>query len=504
MDRQKLIETINKNVSLNAAAWGNLYHGKTYVVASIHIETFYKTKRGAEGYIKRQKNISYYDEMTFSMVNCGDGLQVFEIRENELKDFKTDCYVWYWELKNTWSKGWYYDDVLHMLDQYNVTENVKKFVTDLIEQLKNESGFPIIDEYEIIDNEQENSITDNKENPDNKNAIKENKKDHKEITVTADKENHEKKDKEINITYKLNEEKNGVEIYFSDKPDQKILESLKANGFRWSRYKKCWYAKQNENTISLAKNLASGKVNKDNVTYPEIEIDDIKNYTIPQELIRRENNSNWIFRTKEIDWEKELHATLKRYQDQVVDLLQKTDNEQIIYMLKKSLQRFKKKYYQNMIKRLENRANNPHWAVTGRAGRNMRKYQKANDRYDDLLGEAVRLQKDIEKRINQYANMIKEEKRKQEEREIKKAIENNTLQLEFQTKTKEFEFMGMKEKKRVYQCDQYWTCRLWGCYRIFKDDKEIHSLKSYEKLSDAKKYILFLIAKDREKEQKVS
>ena len=38
----------------------------------------------------------------------------------------------------------------------------------------------------------------------------------------------------------INKEKNGVEIYFDEKPEQIILNSLKANKFRWSRYNKCW------------------------------------------------------------------------------------------------------------------------------------------------------------------------------------------------------------------------------------------------------------------------
>ncbi|UJG57271.1 hypothetical protein KY998_23305 [Bacillus paralicheniformis] len=61
-------------------------------------------------------------------------------------------------------------------------------------------------------------------------------------------------EKETTVTYTLNEEKNGVEIRFSSKPSEEIREQMKAAGFRWSRYSKCWYAKQSENTISLAKN----------------------------------------------------------------------------------------------------------------------------------------------------------------------------------------------------------------------------------------------------------
>jgi hypothetical protein len=56
----------------------------------------------------------------------------------------------------------------------------------------------------------------------------------------------------------LNEELNGVELYFDNKPSQDILDTLKASGYRWSNYKKCWYAKQNSNTLAFAEQLTSG------------------------------------------------------------------------------------------------------------------------------------------------------------------------------------------------------------------------------------------------------
>jgi len=43
------------------------------------------------------------------------------------------------------------------------------------------------------------------------------------------------------ITIKKNEEKQGLEIYFKEKPDRAVLELLKSNGFRWGRFNKCWY-----------------------------------------------------------------------------------------------------------------------------------------------------------------------------------------------------------------------------------------------------------------------
>ena len=50
----------------------------------------------------------------------------------------------------------------------------------------------------------------------------------------------------------LNNELNGVELYFKGKPMVEVLNNLKDNKFRWNRTKKCWYAKQNENSIKVA------------------------------------------------------------------------------------------------------------------------------------------------------------------------------------------------------------------------------------------------------------
>lgn len=55
--------------------------------------------------------------------------------------------------------------------------------------------------------------------------------------------------------YELNNDLNGVEIYFDNMPDESIRNEMKAINFRWHRVKKCWYAKQNEDTMALAKRV---------------------------------------------------------------------------------------------------------------------------------------------------------------------------------------------------------------------------------------------------------
>jgi len=71
-------------------------------------------------------------------------------------------------------------------------------------------------------------------------------------TPTPDKSGPDNIDKP---TMQLNEERNGVEIKFPGKPRQTIIETLKANGFRWSRFQGLWWAKQNEKTLQIAEGL---------------------------------------------------------------------------------------------------------------------------------------------------------------------------------------------------------------------------------------------------------
>ena len=59
-----------------------------------------------------------------------------------------------------------------------------------------------------------------------------------------------------------NIEKNGIEIYFKNKPTREILEILKVNKFRWHNIKKCWYAKDTENNSKIIENINNGNIDK--------------------------------------------------------------------------------------------------------------------------------------------------------------------------------------------------------------------------------------------------
>ncbi|KON87373.1 hypothetical protein AF332_11420 [Sporosarcina globispora] len=63
----------------------------------------------------------------------------------------------------------------------------------------------------------------------------------------------------MTVAMKLNEELNGIELYFNTKPQQTVLSELKSNGFRWSNFKKCWYTKQSEKAFKVANSLTNGE-----------------------------------------------------------------------------------------------------------------------------------------------------------------------------------------------------------------------------------------------------
>jgi hypothetical protein len=57
------------------------------------------------------------------------------------------------------------------------------------------------------------------------------------------------------ITITENVEKDGIEIRFPGKPGEDVLDNLKANGWRWSRYNGCWYHRANEANMAFAQTV---------------------------------------------------------------------------------------------------------------------------------------------------------------------------------------------------------------------------------------------------------
>ena len=72
-----------------------------------------------------------------------------------------------------------------------------------------------------------------------------------------------------------NQEKNGEELYFDNKPSKEVLETLKSNGYRWHNKKFCWYRK-----LNYTDNQKSNKVIKSTKkNYLGVKIGDIFSYS---------------------------------------------------------------------------------------------------------------------------------------------------------------------------------------------------------------------------------
>ena len=59
----------------------------------------------------------------------------------------------------------------------------------------------------------------------------------------------------MNVNVILNEEKNGIELRFDDKPEAEVIEALKSNGFRWSGKQKMWFAKQTDESMAFVNEM---------------------------------------------------------------------------------------------------------------------------------------------------------------------------------------------------------------------------------------------------------
>ena len=60
------------------------------------------------------------------------------------------------------------------------------------------------------------------------------------------------------LRVEINPEFNGVEVYFPSKPSEATRDALKSAGYRWHSKKKCWYAKNTENSLQALRAIETG------------------------------------------------------------------------------------------------------------------------------------------------------------------------------------------------------------------------------------------------------
>lgn len=81
------------------------------------------------------------------------------------------------------------------------------------------------------------------------------KEQEKPTTPTGGDDKPMKKVAGVQITE--NKEKNGIEIRFPSKPEQSVIDGLKAHRWRWSRFGGCWYNRATDENRRYAESLAA-------------------------------------------------------------------------------------------------------------------------------------------------------------------------------------------------------------------------------------------------------
>lgn len=488
MKRNEIVEKINNNFYELNKAKASIYRGKVFVVADeCRIKSFHKTKRGAENKVKKDEGYSYFDEYLNELVYPSTG-EVFEIKENELGNYN-NAEVWENELVSRMSTPWLIDNMINDFLSEVTNEDLKKVILENAESIKKYEGVRRFAEDFKVETVEVPEVVEEKQ------EIKETKNESIE-----------------DIKVVLNEEKNGVEIHFSGKPSEDVRNNLKSYGFRWSKYNKCWYAKQSEETLNFANSLTNTteeEIKQVSAEYKEekekeiesklneLDINDIESYVVDAELSKRENE-NGFFRSKDINHTKEIQDYFLQANNEVLSVLENCNDKNIEYRLKIALQRFKRDYFNNYIKRLQHKANNPSWAVTGRSGLNVSRYNKMNDRYNKLLFDADTIINKLNKSINRAKNDI----RKQHKQELENIINNtNAEDYSFTRCKKQYNFNATNnifnnadtEISMTTYNNEYFIFKNWGKFRIYNN--EGFEVGNRDSLKDAKKYVVMLLEK---------
>jgi hypothetical protein len=379
-------------------------------------------------------------------------------------------------------------------------ENMMTWSNKSMEQLFNENYIEVVERVETVRKDiEQNEVSENVEET----PVIETVETIEEVITTPETKEETTNDNEITFQTGTGLKGNGIEITFTSKPSEATRNLIKSNGYRWAGKNRSsvWWAIMNDETLSIAEQLAGNKQENistpEPVTYPEIEIDDNDTYIISQSLQDREHDSNWVMRKGKKDHNNEIQEYFTELTNEVKKIILTTENEYYIYKLKKTLQYYKKHYFNNYVSRLENKANNPSWVTTGSAGRNRSRDQKYNNRYDKLMQEWIDLDNDYKGRINTLKNKIKRDQESALKEQLKQELSQPLPDLTFKTVTKEIDMYGNGSliKSRFYEAEGYSIAKLWGAFRVFKDGKEIHSTKSNGTLQDAKAYVSLMIKK---------
>lgn len=487
MKEVNFMKVINSNVEYAIKATENSYRNKFFIVVSgDSIQSFQKTKRGAEGYIKKN-TFSYYDDYMQEMRYAGADLEIVELSSFDIIDYYNNAYIWLDTMRSRWRIRQSNEYILTLANNLECSENVIKVIESILDN-SDSNSFPhlsIIGLDEVIENEVvENDII--------------------EIEVSEVATQTESIEETGNsITMKINDEKNGVELYFAEKPSEEIRTQLKSNGFKWSRFNKCWYSKQNESTLTLAETLFSG--NNEVLETAQllkielVEIVDITQFKINEETEKCLIDNSLFNNGKQVGREtNQLQATLSNLLEITKEVIELADNNYSKNTLINGFNAFCERYTRELNSYLYQRSINPSWAVTGRGGLNIARYNKKQDQVNNKMLKVVEMLEKQKSILEKYKYKFKKNEAYRTKQAIEHAINNlDSTSLSFATKQREMEYYGYKYNTRSYESPNYFFMKMAGCYRIFECTTgiEVHSMKTNDKLTDAKKYVMYLESK---------
>lgn len=240
---------------------------------------------------------------------------------------------------------------------------------------------------------------------------------------------------------------------------------------------------------------------KANAIYPEININDIETYLVSKELSDNEN-SNAFFRNTPIDHQQQLQELFISANKDIAELKNLGCNNYIEYKAKTILQSFKKKYSELNTIILTHKANNVIWMVSGRGNLNVSRYNKKQEQLTNMMKASSILIDEYNSKIKNFKYQIKKEAAQTIKIEIEETLKKVGEVLKFKRVKKEIPIDGAGNINIVnnrmwvvtsHVLNEYEIINNWGAFRIYKNGIEVYSMKSAGTLSDAKKYVMYLI-----------
>ena len=224
MLKEKMLNKINSNPCEVKKALENMNrYGKTYMVVEngFYITGFRKTLKGAKSFAEKSLT-QWYDDYTQDMTHNTN--EVVEVSREELTDYSSDVTAWYEFLLNNPDAVNYYTEAKYFfkvyVDDFNPSEEIRSYLEEQYSRMLQgktpaapTADAPVVEEAEeAVEQEEEPT----------------------EEAAEA---------KAETFTVVENHEKDGIEIYFQEKPSAATIQELKDHKFRWHRAKACWYTK---------------------------------------------------------------------------------------------------------------------------------------------------------------------------------------------------------------------------------------------------------------------